>query len=141
MRLVGKAVKYLILNSNAGASLENRFYNALAPQGALYPLAVGRVIGVDPVDYKYSPNMGRACTETYTYVVSVYDFDIEQAAVLAQKIRVALDHIRPGPYQGIQISGIRFSSAEESAMREDDRDLFSWDLEFEIRADFVTDNI
>jgi hypothetical protein len=141
MKLVGKAVKEMILRSDAGGLLEQRFYNAIAPQIAEYPLAIGKVTAIEPVDFKASPNSGLACTDVYYYRVTVFDFDIENVAVIAQKVRKAVDRRRPGQYGDMQINMPKFLTAAENAFRmADERDLFSWDLDFQIRVDFSTDD-
>lgn len=141
MKLVGKAVRKLVVQSELSQYIGTRFYNALAPQSADYPLAVGQVLGVDPVSFKANPGTGRACTDTYMYGISVYAHDAENAAVIASKFRKVCDLPRPGPYFGIQLNNMKLVNAEESGFREDDADLFVWTLVFSIRVDFSTDDI
>lgn len=144
MKLVGKAIRRIVKASELNSDIGTRFYNALAPQGAAYPLAVGRVVGVTPVDSKAFPGgkFGRACTDTYMYRVTVYDHDAENCAEIASRFRLVLDRPRPGDYgDGMQINLCRFMGAQEDAYTEDDGDLFAWTLDFEIRMDFSTDKV
>lgn len=141
MKLVGKAIKELVRTSELVQYIGTRFYNALAPQGAPYPFVVGRVTGITPVDYKANPNFGRACTDTYYYRAMVFSFDAEEAALIASKVRKVLDRPRPGPYAGMQLNFLVFTGAEEDAMVMDDAELYTWNLDFQIRMDFSTDDI
>lgn len=142
MKLVGLAVKELVKKDAELIQLINtKFYNGLAPQDARYPLAVGRVTSVSPVDYKASPGLGRACVDTYGYMVSVFDHDLERCGKIASKFRKALDRPRPGMYYGMQLNMMVFKGAEEDAISADDADVYCWHLFFEIRLDFSTDEI
>lgn len=141
MKLVGKAIKSIVKGSELTQYIGTNFFNALAPQSADYPFAVGRVTAVVPVDYKANPNFGRACTDTYYYRVTVYDKDAENAALIASKVRKVLDRPRPGPYAGMQLNFCRFTGAEEDSMIGDDVEIYAWNLDFEIRMDFSTDDI
>ena len=108
MKLVGKAIKEVVLKGEVAEYIGTRFYNALAPQVVDYPLVVGRVTGVEPVDYKASPNNGMACTDMFYYNVMCYSFDAEEAATIASKMRKTLDRVRPGPYKNMQLNMVRF---------------------------------
>jgi len=144
MKLVGKAIRTIVRASELNNYIGTRFYNALAPQGAAYPLAVGKVVSVSPVDSKASPGLrlGMACTDVYQYRITIFDHDAENAAVIATKFRKVLDRPRPKDYgDGMQINMSIFRNAQEDAFVADDGDLFSWTLDFEIRMDFSTDNI
>lgn len=147
MKIVGLAVSELVKKSPELVQLiDTRFYNGLAPQDAGYPLAIGRVSGVNPTDYKWnnggtSTNPGRACTDTYSYIVSVFDHDLERCARIASKFRKILDHPRPGPYFGIQLNNMVFKGAEEDAVGGDDANVYCWHLFFDIRVDFSTDEL
>lgn len=142
MKLVGLAVREIVKQSpELVQMIGTKFYNGLAPQGALYPLVIGRVTGVSPVDYKANPGLGRACTDTYSYMVSVFDHDLERCGKIASKFRKILDRPRPGMYYGMQLNMMVFKGAEEDAVSADDADVYCWHLFFEIRMDFSTDEI
>lgn len=141
MKLVGRAVKTLVVNSELADYIGDRFYNSLAPQRKAYPLAVGRVTGVEPVDSKLHPGLGQACTDMFYYRVTVFAFDPDEAAVIASKFRKVMDRTKRGMVEDIQINLCRMIGAEENGVIEDDADLFVWDLDFEIRVDFSTEDI
>lgn len=147
MKLIGLAVREIVKQSpELVQMIGTKFYNGLAPQGAPYPLVIGRVTGVSPVDYKannggINTNPGRACTDTYSYMVSVFDHDLERCGKIASKFRKILDRPRPGMYYGMQLNMMVFKGAEEDAVSADDADVYCWHLFFEIRMDFSTDEI
>jgi hypothetical protein len=142
MKLVGLAVKEVVKQSQELVQLiGTKFYNGIAPQKASYPFVVGRVSSVTPVDSKAYPGVGRACTDTYGYMVSVFDHDLERCGRIASKCRKVLDRPRPGMYYGMQLNMMVFKNAEEDAIATDDGDVFCWHMYFEIRMDFSTDEI
>ena len=138
MKLVGLAIKNIALDdANITDFIGQRFYNSLAPQGAAYPLAVGYVLSVSPVDSKMNRYQGRALTDTYGYRISVFSFEPEQAARMAIAFRNKFDRPKPGKYKDIQINTCRMIDAAESGFKEDDVELYTWNLDFEIRVDEI----
>lgn len=143
MRLIGKAIKHIIVRSEAAQYIGKRFYNSLAPRTAAYPLIIGRVVGVNPVQYKNHPNQGKVINDTISYRITVWSFEPDEAAEIASKVRKALDRIpvQQEVIEGISLSQITFQDAEESPIPGDDRDVFSWDLDFTMRVNCATEDL
>lgn len=143
MKLIGKAITSIVRNDAELSSVIGRaFFNSVAPQTQAAPYVVGRVTAVEPVDSKASGiGRGRACTDVMYYTCSVFSFDPETSALIASKLRKALDRPRPGVYAGIQLNNIVFMGAEESGVAGDDAEMYIWDVVFQVRVDFSTDDI
>ena len=106
---IGKAIYNILYNGGVGDVYDivgNRIFPNVAPQTTQFPFIIYDVTGVIPNDTKE----GASTLDTNSVMISCYSETYAQASDLAKKIRIAMDRINEGTYNGEQIQSSQVQS-------------------------------
>ena len=104
---IGKAIYNILYGNNDVRTLvATRIFPNVAPQTTEFPFIIYDVTGVIPNDTKEGVNT----LDTNSVMISCYSETYSQASDLAKKIRIAMDRINEGTYNGEQIQSSQFQS-------------------------------
>lgn len=104
---IGKAIYNILYNSGSGDvynTVNNRIFPNVAPQTTQFPFIIYDITGVTPNDTKD----GVSTLDTNQVMISCYSETYSQASTLAKYIRIAMDRINNGDYNGIKIQSSQF---------------------------------
>lgn len=103
---IGKSIYNILYNNIPIRNIINtRIYPNVAPQAsAVFPFIIYDVVGVEPTNYK----SGTSSLDTNIVMISAYCKTYSEASDLANKIRIAMDRIPNGTYNGEKIQSSEF---------------------------------
>tara|TARA_R110001606_G_scaffold398949_2_gene579673 strand:+ start:2670 stop:3083 length:414 start_codon:yes stop_codon:yes gene_type:complete len=103
---IGKSIYNILYNNIPIRNIINtRIYPNVAPQAsAIFPFIIYDVVGVEPTNYKSGPSS----LDTNKVMISAYCKTYSEASDLANKIRIAMDRIPNGTYNGEEIQSSEF---------------------------------
>lgn len=105
--IVEKAIGYILKNTAGVTSIAGqRVFHLTAPQEALFPYLVFHIAphGVEPYDTK----SGAADLDRVRFEIHSFADRNDQAALLDQAVRAALDRYPHGAVNGVTLDGVQF---------------------------------
>ena len=124
----GKALYYILTNSDVNTSLSGRIYPSIAPFDAITPFIVYNYEGNVPYDTK----SGVSTLDEATYELIVVCDSYSTLATISQGVRTALDRYS-GDANGVTVQSIQYITEETDHDRENERYMVAQDYKIRIK--------
>jgi hypothetical protein len=128
--MVGAAI-YKILKDDSGvaALVASRIYPEIAPQNVAYPFVLYVVDEVSPTNVKD----GASPLDVVTVAITCFSQSYDTTHAIGAAVRVALDNLASGTYEGNSIQSCRFQ-AQNMVRMELDKHVYIVEQVYQIRV-------